>query len=383
MTGLDIALAFGIGLAVGRWLALRTALRHARRRIRDQVRPAERRAEDAESRLRHIEAILEAFGTAQSDSLLQLDADRRVAWANPAAIERFNLDLERSSSLLSITGSAILDDVLDAVTAGQPLEEMVSIADRRYRVGLARAESHELVLALRDETDNERLTRARRELVANVSHDLRTPLTAIGLLAERLEIPDLAPHERVDVVLKIREQLDALRRLAEGLVELSRLESGRLPLRLSPVAVQDLASAALASMQPILDRSRVDVELGDGMGLSVLVDASQIVRVLDNLLANAVHASRPGDTIRIEAEPTDVPEFVALHVVDEGTGIPPQDLDRIFERFYRADRSRSLRGTGLGLAIVKHVVEHHGGTVLARNNPRQGATISMTLPAVD
>lgn len=367
-----------VGLMAWRAANRRTRLLHLR-----ELRQVQRRAQAADGAAAHLDALLEAIGAAETDALLRLDADRRIAWANPAATQRFSLDPNRPASLLSVTGSATLEELLDEMVPGQPLEEMVSIGSQRFRVSLARATSGDLVLAMRDETDNERLTRSRRDMVANISHDLRTPLTAIGLLVERLELPDLTPHERVALVATIRDQLAALRRLAEGLVELSRLESGRLPMRLSPVPVLELARATAESLQPMLEKYRIELVFDVDPDLSALVDASQVGRALGNLVDNAIHASRQGSTIRITAQPTEPPDMLELQVIDEGSGIPPHDLERIFERFYRADRSRSLRGTGLGLAIVKHVVERHGGRVEARNNPVQGATISLTLPAAE
>ncbi len=376
-----LLLAAGLAFTIGWWLSARKAAQRLRLRYRRRLRQVEREALQAVEAAARSEALLEALGSAESDALLRLDERRRIAWANAPAVERFEIKPEQAASLISVTGSAALEEILDSLAPGQPIEEMLTIGNRRYRVGLAQTADGEHVLAFRDETEHERLSRARRDMVANISHDLRTPLTAISLLVEALEAPELTPHERVTTVDKIRDQLTVLRRLAEGLVELNRIESGRLPLRLQPESIGELVELALEAVRPQLQRHQVRVDSQIDAGLRALVDRHHVIRVLDNLLENAIAASPDGSTVRIEARAME--DMVEIRVRDQGSGIQPQDLPRIFERFYRGDRSRGLRGSGLGLAIVKHIIERHGGQVWARNNPSRGATIGFTLPSAD
>lgn len=367
-----MAVAALAGAGLGRWHA-----RHLDGRLGAlERRRLERHALEAIARATWDEAILDAVGTISDQALLRLDAGRHVLWMNAAAVALWPVDLQRRPSLTSTLGSGALDPIFAELPEDEPVIEALLLRDRRYRVTALRLGKGETLLALRDITQHEQLARARRDMIANISHDLRTPLTSIGLLLESLE-PDAAPSAAILVTL--RQQLTVLRKLAEDLIHLDRIESGRSPLRLASLPFAPLVEEIRSALRPQLERSGLRLELVAQQDLSVLADADQLRRVLVNLLDNAIQASPSGGRIRVMAARIDA-EQVEIHVTDEGSGIPPRDLARVFERSFRGDRARGHSGSGLGLAIVKHIVEGHGGSVSAFNNPVRGATVTFTLP---
>lgn len=367
----SLGAAAGAALA---WWQTRRKLRHdgalERRRL-------ERQSLEAIARAVRAEALVEGVGAVVDEALIRLDQEHHVLWMNAAAFALWPAELLRRPSLTSVLGSGEVEPILSELPEGEPHSEGLQLRDRRYRVtGLRLAES-ETLLALRDVTQQERLARARRDMIANISHDLRTPLTSISLLLEALK-PEDAPSPAV--LATMRQQLAVLRKLAEDLIQLDRIESGRTPLRMASLDLLQLLNEVREALHPQLERSLVRMELAVQARLRVLADAEQLRRVLVNLVDNAVQASPPGGRIRVIANDLGL-EQVEVAVIDEGSGIPPHDLERIFERFYRGDRARGRTGSGLGLAIVKHIVEGHGGTVSAANNPVRGATVRFTLPA--
>jgi signal transduction histidine kinase len=370
---LTAVLAAAMG-AIGAWWRTGRTLRQdgavERRRL-------ERQALEAIARAVKAETLLEGVGTVIDEALIRLDRERHVLWMNPAAAALWPAELQRQPSLTSVLGSGELDPILTELPDGEPLSEGLQLRDRRYHVSCLRLAEGETLLALRDITHQERLARARRDMIANISHDLRTPLTSIGLILESLR-PDDLPSPAV--LATMRQQVAVLRKLAEDLIQLDRIESGRTPLRLARLDLLELLEEVRAALQPQLDQAGVHLELAVRDRIKVLADADQLRRVLVNLVDNAVHASAPGGNIRVVASDQAM-EQVEVAVTDDGSGIPPHDLERIFERFYRGDRARGQSGSGLGLAIVKHIVEGHGGTVSATNNAMRGATVRFTLPA--
>jgi two-component system phosphate regulon sensor histidine kinase PhoR len=397
MTLWTVTIAGGLGLAVGRWWAYRL---HARdlQRLRSALREAEAASGHAALEAEQTRLQLEALARIQDEPCLHFDAGGWLVWASPAAIKAFGLRPNERPSLLALTGSAVLEQQMAELPPETGEQSQVLIRDRRYELRAWRMQGGALMIALRDVSEREQLARARRDLVANISHDLRTPLTSIGLLVERLDDPDLAPHDHVATLARVREQLARLLELATGLVEIGRLESGRSPLRLSRHSLRSLVEAALAGLEPQISKHRLRIEMDLDAPLFVLADAAEVRRVLVNLIENGIRAMSYPDAatppgFELETGPAKVPnitvlarlsgdgDWIEIAVRDEGVGIPPRDLERIFERFFRTDRSRSQPGTGIGLAIAKHIVEGHGGRVWAENNPVRGATIWFTLPA--
>jgi two-component system phosphate regulon sensor histidine kinase PhoR len=239
------------------------------------------------------------------------------------------------------------------------------------------------VVVLRDVTDIRRLESIRREFVANVSHELRTPLASIRALADTLESGALDdPAVAIDFVRRIIGEVDRLNALVEELLELGRAESGRLGLNREPVDPAVIVHSGVDRLRPQIERAglSIDITLPDGLPL-VVADRDRIERVIINLLHNAIKFTPAGGTISLSARETG--EWVQFDIADTGQGIATEELPRVFERFYKADRSRRSDGAGLGLAIAKHVVLAHGGEIWAGSEPGKGSTFSFTLPAAD
>jgi two-component system sensor histidine kinase SenX3 len=246
------------------------------------------------------------------------------------------------------------------------------------------------VLALiEDVSERRRLEDIRRDFIANVSHELKTPMGALGLLAETLQYErDPAVAERLAV--RIHTEAFRVNRIIEDLLDLSRLESEGAPAR-EPVPVGLFVAAAIERVRTAAEQRGVTIEYAEAdAGLVVTGDRRQLVSAVHALLENAVTYSSQGGKLTLvvtrgagtaEPELGDGP-FVKIAVSDEGIGIPAKDLERIFERFYRVDpgRSRHTGGTGLGLSIVRHVAQNHGGTVSVTSREGEGSTFVLELP---
>lgn len=234
--------------------------------------------------------------------------------------------------------------------------------------------------ALQRETDA-----ARRDLLAAISHDLRTPLASMRAMIEAITddvVTDEATVQRY--LLTTRGELGQLSRLIDDLFELARIEAGALTLDREPAALQDLLSDTLEGMR-LTAAARGVTLAGDLAGevRPVALDPAKIQRVLTNLVQNAIRHTPPGGRVHLTAH--DLSGYVEVTVRDTGEGIAPEDLPRIFDRFYRGDRARSRGqgGTGLGLAIARGIVEAHGGTIEAASAPGQGSVFRFTLPHGD
>lgn len=239
------------------------------------------------------------------------------------------------------------------------------------------------VLVLHDITDQRRLERVRRDFVANVSHEFKTPLTAIQGFAETLlggALDDKANRERFVEI--IREQARRLARLTDDLLKLSRIEAGRLELELRPISVSTLVNGCVETARVKAEPKGlcISVELAEGLS-PVRGDGAQLGEVLQNLLDNAVqYTPRSGQiVVTVHANGHEV----IFTVADTGIGIPESDLERIFERFYRVDtaRSREAGGTGLGLSIARHIVEAHGGRIWVESAVGQGSRFHFSIPS--
>ncbi len=243
-------------------------------------------------------------------------------------------------------------------------------------------------VVIEDLTELRRLERVRRDFVANISHELRTPLASVRLLTETLEdVIETNPDKAQVFVEKIENEVQYLSDLVAELLELSRIEAGSITMRIEPVQAELLVREIMARMLPQAQRHRVtlrtQIEQGQGM---VAADSKQIARVLVNLVHNAIKFTPSGGTVVIGTSSDRL--FQSFWVKDTGVGIAPEDLPRVFERFYKVSQSRARGnfigpgggGSGLGLAIVRHVIEAHGGHISAASELGQGSTFTFTLP---
>ncbi|HUP68820.1 MAG TPA: ATP-binding protein [Acidimicrobiales bacterium] len=236
------------------------------------------------------------------------------------------------------------------------------------------------MVLIEDISEHRRTEAVRRDFVANVSHELRTPVGGIALLAETLAAED-DPEVTRRLAGRLQAEADRMKRIIEALLDLSRLEIADGGRR-QPVPVHLLVDQAVDLVRPAARYHDVTVSVSPvPPDLAVLGDDSQLTSALHNLLDNAVKYSEAATDVEIRAERSG--ESVHLTVADHGIGIPSDDLERIFERFYRVDRARSRAtgGTGLGLAIVRHVASNHGGDVVVASREGEGSTFTVRLPA--
>jgi signal transduction histidine kinase len=232
---------------------------------------------------------------------------------------------------------------------------------------------------LHDITELRRADQIRRDFVANVSHELRTPLTALRGYVEALS-DGANPDDSRRFLEIIARHTERMERLVKDLLRLARLDAGQETLDVIACDASNLIHAVVTELSSALDERRQHVEVSIGAGAEhLLADPTKLHDVLRNLIANAITYSPERTTIRVDTERHG--SSVTLSVSDEGPGIPEEDLSRVFERFYRVDKSRARDpgGTGLGLAIVKHLIELHKGEVKAENLQPTGAKVSVTL----
>jgi two-component system phosphate regulon sensor histidine kinase PhoR len=242
------------------------------------------------------------------------------------------------------------------------------------------------LLLVQDLTRVRRLETVRRDFISNISHELRTPLASLKALTETLQNGALSdPQAGPRFLGRINAEVDALTQMAQELLDLSRIESGQVELMLAPLAPKKLASSAVDRMRMQAERAglKLTIECEENLP-AIHADQSRLEQVLVNIIHNAVKFTKPGGEITIKAESTSggVPygDGIGFSVRDTGVGIPADSLARIFERFYRVDKSRTGSGTGLGLSISKHIVEAHGGKIWAESREGEGSVFHFVIP---
>lgn len=322
-----------------------------------------------------------------ADGILIVDGGGRVLMANSAAGTLLG------SSASALEGrtyvEALRDHELSSVLrrclaegSQQSSASEVGPTRRLLRIVAAplRGDQTSALALLQDLTEVRRAETVRRDFIANVSHELRTPLASIKALTETLEDGALEdPVVARDFLSKIHAEVDGMAHLVSELLELSRIESGQVALHTEPHAVELLLSEAAGRLAAQAERSQVKLLVDVPPGLPrVDADRQRVQQVLLNLIHNALKFT-PTEGQVVVAARQDGGQMV-LSVADTGIGIPAQDIPRIFERFYKADRSRSRSGTGLGLAIAKHVVQAHGGRIWVESTEGQGSAFYFTLP---
>ncbi|WP_138755414.1 two-component system histidine kinase PnpS [Paenibacillus sinopodophylli] len=241
-----------------------------------------------------------------------------------------------------------------------------------------------VLLVLQDVSAIRRLERMRSEFVANVSHELKTPITAVKGFAETLLGGAVNDEETARSFLQIIfDESDRLNRLIGDILELSKIESRRVPLVFSPVEVDTFVDKSIKLMESEAARKRIELSMSIEPGLYVEADEDRLRQIMMNLLSNGINYTSEGGRVSLHVEGIG-DDYIRIQISDTGIGIPKKDLPRIFERFYRVDkaRSRSSGGTGLGLSIVKHLVELHKGTISVTSAVGVGTTFTIELPVL-
>jgi two-component system phosphate regulon sensor histidine kinase PhoR len=333
-----------------------------------------------ESERSRLATVLEQI----TDGVLIADATGLIQFANPAAGRLFQFGTPLHHSIAEVVRN---HQLVEAWRRGQQTRQMqsesVEVPTRHQYLHLVvipdQHTSGSLLLA-QDLTRIRRLETVRRDFVSNLSHELRTPLASLNALAETLQEGALEdPPAARRFVDQIQIEVDALTQMANELLELSKIESGRFSLERSPVVARDLLQSAAQRMELQAERASIHLRVDCAEDVpNVQVDSQRLEQVLINLIHNAVKFTRPGGEVLLCAEA--IPGEVRFAVRDTGVGIPADEVSRVFERFYRVDKSRTGRGTGLGLSIAKHIVEAHRGKIWVESTEGQGSTFYFTIP---
>ncbi len=343
-----------------------------------------RQLEEATAEKERIAAVLASM----AEGVLVLDAEGRVLLANPRFRSLFGIHGPIEGRIpLEVIRNVEVDEVLRDVRSAEPLaRDVEGVGPRELTLQMhaavfpARGKRLGTVLVFHDVTEVRRLESMRRDFVANVSHELKTPLTAIRGYAETLAsggVPADRTRSFLEVILRHSERLGAL---IDDLLQLSRIESRKLELHPISMDVVVAARSLLRDLAPRLAEKGHTAEVVDAGAAPARADERALEQVLMNLLDNAIKYTDPKGRISVSVRASPVKVWVA--VSDTGIGIPRADLPRVFERFYRVDkaRSRELGGTGLGLSIVKHLVQALGGEVHIESEPGRGTRVSFSLP---
>jgi two-component system sensor histidine kinase SenX3 len=355
------ALAFGVGMVVGALL------------IRGRVKQA------VVSRTLVPHRTRQVIGALQSGAII-VRRDRRAAFSNQPASA---LGIARPDGALH---SDIADLAERAWSTGEVVEQEVEV--RRVVLGVVTQVhvrvtpiNEELALAVANDNTEQRAAEAtRREFAVNVSHELKTPIGALSLLAENVEDASEEPELVRKLAVKMRREARRLTKLIQEIIEISRLQGGESVLDHEEVDVVGVVHEAFEGARLAAENRGVELVADVRIRPLVLGDRDLLVMAVRNLVDNAITFSDPG--ARVTASVTAKDETVSVAVLDQGIGIDAADQERIFERFYRTDpaRARGTGGTGLGLSIVKHVALQHSGAVTVWSQPSVGSTFTMTLP---
>jgi two-component system, OmpR family, phosphate regulon sensor histidine kinase PhoR len=359
---------------------LTRAFVHMADQIRDQVTSL------AEERAR-LAAVLDHM----ADGVLITDGSGQVRLVNAAAARLLDTSEERAvgRSFAQVAPYYPLIELWKACR--ERSEEQIDMVEvSRHNLFLQaivtpfqEAGSEGYLVILQDLTRIRRLETVRRDFISNISHELRTPLAGLKALVDTLRGGAIKDPPAAKRFLKRMDvEVDALTQMVEELLELSRIESGQAPLLLVPTPVADVVIPPVDRLRPQAERAGLELAVSFPAQLPpVLADADRARLALTNLVHNAVKFTPPGGRIAVAVQSAG--DEAIFSVQDTGVGIPAEDLPRIFERFYKADRARSGGGTGLGLAIAKHVVQGHGGSIWAESVEGQGSTFFFTLPLAE
>lgn len=356
-------------------LLRRETLRHleTQRRYRRESQELSERLENVTAML----AWLETATNASNELLLVVDTEMRLHYANRAAQDLFG-DLDAEETIISYTRSLEIEYLAQEALSDQNADELqrvIQLEGQTYHAQ-AIAVANGAGLALTDISELQRLSRARQDMVTNLSHELRTPITSLRLLADTLGSP-AGKAVAEELVGKISHEVYELEQIAVEMLDLAAIESGRQVVRLVPTVLADVIDELVDRFSEQAARGKIRLTVAVDPELSVLADRDQAARAIQNVLHNAVKLTPQGGEVHVAAAADD--EQVLLSIQDSGPGIRPDEIDRIFERFYRSDQARGTPGTGLGLAIARHIMIAHGGRIWAENRtpPDNGAVFHL------
>lgn len=367
------------------------ALEILRREMHQTETALKNRAAESDAEKAKIAMILDNM----TEAVIAVDSGKQILAINPSAETVFGVQKKQAAgkTLIQVVRNPKIDLMMDRAMAGgetPTLEMEISRPAKKFlkahAVGVSkREEGLSGILVLTDVTEMRKLENLRRDFVANVSHELKTPLTSIKGFIETLLGGALRDQEKAVSFLRMMEEDTArLTRLIDDLLELSKIESREISIRREAVNLRALAEKAAQLLASKIKEKQILLEnhVESESGLNISGDQDKIQQVFVNLIDNAIKFNRVGGKIILKAKPEN--SRIQISVEDNGIGIPSKDVPRVFERFFRVDKARAQdsggTGTGLGLAIVKHIIEAHGGKVSCESTLGQGSKFSFTLP---
>jgi two-component system sensor histidine kinase SenX3 len=362
-----LALAFGVAVGVGVTALLVASARRGQR----AVAVVSTAVPDG------VDQVIEALESAG----IVLDPSNTVVKASPGAMA---FGLVWNQALVHPELVTIVDRVR---RYGEPITQELELSRGPFGdaniylfVRVARLGARYILLLAEDRTESYRLDEVRRDFVANISHELKTPIGAVGLLAEALQAASDDPDQVRRFAKRLTKEADRLARITQEIIELSRLQAADALTSPHVVEIDHLVALAIDQNRVAAESSRVTIVSGGDAGAEVYGDEPLLAVALHNLIANAIQYSPKGSRVGVGVSNAD--GIVEIAVTDQGIGIPDDELDRVFERFFRIDpaRSRHTGGSGLGLSIVKHVVQNHGGDIRVWSQPGNGSTFTIRLP---
>jgi two-component system phosphate regulon sensor histidine kinase PhoR len=346
----------------------------------------------------NIRKLVESISTEQSkldtvlsnmaDGVIVTDKEGNISLANHAAEKLFGFRAEAiiSKTVIEVTHDHEIDNLAKRCLArGEQLNSQIELTSagkylRVIAIPITGKILSGCLLLLQDLTEMRNLQTMRQELVGNISHDLRTPLAGIKVMVETLRdgaIDD--KNAAIDFLTRIEDEVDRLTQMVSELTELSRIEAGSTKLKKEPVNLNELVNEAIIQLNPLATKQNVTLNaMLSGNLPAAKIDRDRISQTITNLIHNAIKFNRTGGSVTITTSSDD--KVITVKVIDTGIGIPKTNLSHVFERFYKADKSRTNSGSGLGLAIAKHTIEAHGGTIWAQSEEGNGSTFSFTIP---
>lgn len=329
------------------------------------------------------DALLRIFELLEDDVLV-IDTEDSPIFQSPGIS---TLNILKDSRL---DGDEILAIVRSVRRTRAPHQGLIEIprgpfgkGKRKIKIAVTSLDEDSILILINDESEKARVDAIRRDFIANISHELKTPIGALSLLSEAISQAKDDPEAMERFANRIKSEAKRLEDLVREIINLSRLQ-GEDPLTdPHPIEMGAVVNEAIAQAETNAESRQITVERGDKHEAWVLGDRQQLIMAVHNLVENAINYSPEGTRVSVELK--SVGDVIEVDVVDQGIGIKETDLERIFERFYRVDpaRSRETGGTGLGLSIVKHVAQNHGGEVKVWSKIGVGSTFALRLPSAD
>ncbi len=327
---------------------------------------------------------LDAIQATVAAGVIILDRDRQVTLLNKTAAQLFRAAMGTAIGwpFINLVRDHEMDSIVQrCLETNQKQTGLVQLASTKQYIELSAVPlSNGALILVQDLTNIRRLEKVRQDFIANISHELRTPIASLKAIAETLQTGAINDKNIAeDFLQRMQVETDKMAQMVNELGELSRIESGELTLKLEPVDIAAVVAKVIERLKAQVDRAHLNIDVDIPGDLpSVSGDANRIEQVLVNLIHNSIKFTPPNGNITVSSVVQG--DNVLISVRDTGSGIPEDDLPHIFERFYKVDKARSGGGTGLGLAIAKHIVQAHGGNIRAESIEGQGSTFTFSLP---